>query len=103
MKGFLLLKHPKSRKMILENGKDYILDNAKLVLNQKAELVLVSTSITLMRVESEAEGSLEFLELRQQDAAHEDDWDPNSRLEQLADQRSKAQFATLSYVVQDPN
>ena len=81
MKGFLLLKHPKSRKIVLENGKDYIVDNAKFILNQKAELVLVSTSITVMRVESEADGSLEFLELRQQDAAREDDCDPNSRLE----------------------
>lgn len=41
-KGYLLIKHSKSKKISLEEQK-YLVDKVKLVINKKGELVLLST------------------------------------------------------------
>jgi len=56
-KGFLLLKHPKSKtKNVLDSVRvheQYLLDRAKVELNVKGELIVSSTTLTVLREESE--------------------------------------------------
>lgn len=51
--GFLLLKRQKSRKMDFETNDQYLADKVKLIVNPKGEVVLISTSLTVLRVESD--------------------------------------------------
>ena len=43
----MLLKHLKQKKLSLEEGKKFLVDRVKLVINKKGEVVLVSTSQTV--------------------------------------------------------
>jgi len=57
-KCFLLLKHTKSRKFDFEEeasgkGKSFLVDRIGLNINAKGEVLLVSSTLTVFRVESE--------------------------------------------------
>ncbi len=43
-RGYVMIKHDKDRTFKLTDGLTYILDNVKLVINKKGEVVLCSTS-----------------------------------------------------------
>jgi len=45
-KGYLLLKHNKSKQVDLLVSEEYIVDRIKLIINKKGEVVLISTSLT---------------------------------------------------------
>ena len=46
-KGFLLLRHRKSNPINFGQQDDFLVDNAKIVLNKKSEIVVISTSVTV--------------------------------------------------------
>ena len=62
-RGYLLLKHHKSRKMEFESNSQYLIDKVKLIVNPKGEVILISTSLTVLRVETEDTYSVESMEL----------------------------------------
>jgi len=64
-KAYMLLKHPAKRKIQCVSGQNYLVDKVKLVLNPKREMILVSTTLTVLRVEKEETFSLGSLELSQ--------------------------------------
>lgn len=51
LKGFLLLRHLKSQPLNFDGKEDFLVDNAKVVLNKKNEIIVISTRITVLRVE----------------------------------------------------
>lgn len=48
-KGYVMIKHDKDKSFRLVDDLTYILDNVKLVINKKGEVVLCSTSQTIIR------------------------------------------------------
>ena len=71
--GFLLLKHQKSRRIEFEPNDQYLVDKVKLIVNPKGEIILISTSLTVLRVESEESYSVESMELSQKQREVRDD------------------------------
>ena len=63
IKGFLLLKHQRRNQMDFNAGDQFIADKIKLSLNAKHEVVLFSTSLTVLRSESDENFTVESLEL----------------------------------------
>ena len=63
--GFLLLKRQKNRQMDFAANDQLLADKVKLVINQKGEVILISTSLTVLRVEIDEEYSVESMELSQ--------------------------------------
>ena len=63
IRGFLLLKHQKKNLMDFTTSDCYVADKIKLTLNTKREVVLLSTSLTVLRAESEDNFTVESLEL----------------------------------------
>ena len=63
--GFLLLKRQKNRQMDFTANDQLLADKVKLVINQKGEVILISTSLTVLRVEIDEEYSVESMELSQ--------------------------------------
>ena len=61
--GFLLLKRQKNRQMDFAANDQLLADKVKLVINQKGEVILISTSLTVLRVEIDEEYSVESMEL----------------------------------------
>ena len=65
-KCFLLLKHAKSRKLDFgeseagSKGKSFLVDKIGLTINGKGEVLLISSTLTVFRVESEEENSDSF-------------------------------------------
>ncbi len=49
-RGYLMLKHNKNRKFKLLEGQNYLIDKVKLIINKKGEVVLSSTSTTVIRL-----------------------------------------------------
>jgi len=64
-KGFLMLKHPKSKNFTLLDSYTYIFDKVKLIVNKKGELVISSTTSTVIREEKEDTFTVESLEFSQ--------------------------------------
>lgn len=55
-----------SKKCALKEGDEYLADRIKLLVNVQGEVVLVSTSLTVLRVESEESSSdIESMHLSQ--------------------------------------
>ena len=52
-KHLLLLKHMAKKAISLKCGETFLADKIKLVLNGKKEIVLISTSLTVLRQETE--------------------------------------------------
>jgi hypothetical protein len=46
-RGYLLLKHSKSKKIELKDNENFLVDKVKLIINKKGEIVLISTSLTV--------------------------------------------------------
>lgn len=63
IRGFFLLKHQKKNVMEFMASDCYVADKIKLTLNTKGEVVLLSTSLTVLRSESEDNFTVESLEL----------------------------------------
>ena len=47
-KAYLLLKYNKKKNLSVEEGASYLIDKIKLVINKKGEIVLISTSLTVL-------------------------------------------------------
>jgi len=63
--AFVLLKSHKKNRIKFEKGDTYLIDKVKLVLNPRNEVVLVTTTLTVLRSESEDSFTVESLELSQ--------------------------------------
>ena len=59
--------------MEFETNDQYLVDKVKLIVNAKAEVILISTSLTVLRVESEESNSVESMELSQKQREVRDD------------------------------
>ena len=64
-RAFIALKHPQKHKIKLEVGDNYLADKIKLVINKLDEVVLISTSMTVLRVETDETHTVESMELSQ--------------------------------------
>ena len=64
-RAFIVLKHRKSCEMRFEPDDAYLADKIKLTVNRLGEVVLISTSLTVLRVESEESQTVESMELSQ--------------------------------------
>jgi hypothetical protein len=47
-RGYLLLKHEKTKQFQILEGVNYLIDRAKLVINKKGEVIIVSTASTVL-------------------------------------------------------
>ena len=47
-KGYLVLKYLKAKKLNLGEGNNFLVDRIKLIINKKREIVLISTSLTVL-------------------------------------------------------
>lgn len=47
-KGFLLLRHKKSSPVEFGCQEDFLVDNARVLVNKKYEIVVMSTSVTVL-------------------------------------------------------
>ena len=57
------MKRNRSKKDKLIEGEQYIADRVKIVINKKGEIVVISTSLTVFRAETDDTYSLDQLEL----------------------------------------
>ena len=64
-RGYLMLKHFKSRNFKLQESCQYLLDRVKLSINRKGDLIVSSTSATVIREEKEDTFTVESIELSQ--------------------------------------
>jgi len=64
------LKHPKSRQIKFSPGDQYLADKIKLQINRLGEIVLVSTSLTVLRVETDEPHTVDSMELSQKQHSH---------------------------------
>ena len=69
-RAFIVLKHLRSRPVKFEVGDQYLADKVKLVINKLGELVLISTSVSVLRVETDEPCSVESMELSQKQHTH---------------------------------
>ena len=60
-----MLKSHKNKRNTFTSGEAFLIDKVKLVINPRAEVILVSTSLTVLRSESEDSFTVESLELSQ--------------------------------------
>ena len=70
IKGFILLKHPKTKPVNFKCGDAYLADKIKVIINRLGEVCLVSSSLTVLRVESEETHTIESMELSQKQYTH---------------------------------
>ena len=100
LKGYVMLRAPLKKSKAYQAGDCYIADKIKLTLSPKGDLVLVSTTLTVLVVESESD--MDSLELSQKQ--HEPLVDFKNELEanQGADEKAlylaqgEAEVPTLS-------
>lgn len=59
--------------MEFEANDQYLADKVKLIVNPKGEVILISTSLTVLRVESDESYSVESMELSQKQRDIRDD------------------------------
>ena len=59
--------------MEFEANDSYLADKVKLIVNPKGEIILISTSLTVLRVESDEAYSVESMELSQKQRDIRDD------------------------------
>jgi len=79
-RAYLLLKYSKKKNLSVEEGANYLIDKIKMVLNKKGEIVLISTSLTVLiqysmfKAEDEDSFDVESLELSQKYNNDEDQY-----------------------------
>jgi hypothetical protein len=61
--GFVLLKSLKKNRISFVAGANYLIDKVKLVINPRAEVILETTTLTVLRSESDDTFTVESLEL----------------------------------------
>ena len=66
----MVLKHPSKRVIKFEPKDAYLADKIRLVINAKGEIVLTSTSMTVLRVETDESHTIESMELSQKQHTH---------------------------------
>lgn len=59
--------------MEFEANDQYLADKVKLIVNPKGEVILISTSLTVLRAESDESYSVESMELSQKQRDNRDD------------------------------
>ena len=64
-RAFIVLKHSKNRKISFNVGDAYLADKIKLMINKLGEVILISTSLTVLRVETDETHTVESMELSQ--------------------------------------
>jgi len=63
--AFVLLKCHRNSRNTFNSGDSYLIDKVKLVINPKAEVILISTTLTVLRSESDESFEVESLSLSQ--------------------------------------
>lgn len=63
--AFVLLKCHRNSRNTFNSGDSYLIDKVKLVINPKAEVILISTSLTVLRSESDESFEVDSLSLSQ--------------------------------------
>ena len=63
--AFVLLKCHKNSRYNFNSGDSFLIDKVKLVINPKAEVILISTTLTVLRSESDESFEVESLNLSQ--------------------------------------
>lgn len=63
--AFVLLKCHRNSRTLFNSGDNYLIDKVKLVINPKAEVILISTTLTVLRNESDESFDVESLGLSQ--------------------------------------
>ena len=63
--AFVLLKCHRNSRNTFNSGDSYLIDKVKLVINPKAEVILISTTLTVLRGESDESFEVESLSLSQ--------------------------------------
>lgn len=63
--AFILLKCHKNSRNVFNSGENYLIDKVKLIINPKAEVILISTTLTVLRSESDESFEVESLNLSQ--------------------------------------
>lgn len=61
--GFLLLKSHQTNRCTYAVGENYLCDKIKLIVNPSAQIVLMSTSLTVLSSESDDSMNVDSLEL----------------------------------------
>ena len=61
--AFVLLKCHKNSRYNFNSGDSFLIDKVKLVINPKAEVILISTTLTVLRSESDESFEVESLNL----------------------------------------
>ncbi len=88
IQGFLLLKSHKNNRCSYAVGDTYLCDKIKLYVNQKSEIVLTSTSLTVLSSESDDSMNVESLELSQKQ--HDEDFFAGNEMLAVTHGESKA-------------
>ena len=83
--GFLLLRAHLKKRPEFKQGDAYLVDKVKLIVNRKTELILQSTTLTVLRSESEDSFTVESLELSQK---QHDEAIPNDEILEIPEQIS---------------
>eukprot|EP00347_Sterkiella_histriomuscorum_P016494 403352965 len=71
-KGYAMIKHAKSKTFQLIENQNYLMDQMKLAVNKRAQIVVSTTSISVIREEKEETFTVESLELSQRDEEEEE-------------------------------
>ena len=58
-----MLKYPKKKTIRFEPGDNYLADKIRLIINKLGEIVLMSTAMTVLRVETDETHTIESMEL----------------------------------------
>lgn len=64
------MKHPKSRTIKFDLGDNYLADKIKLMINKLGEIILISSTMTVLRVETNETHTVESMELSQKQDTH---------------------------------
>ena len=64
-RAFIVLKYPKKKTIRFEPGDKYLADKIRLIINKLGEIVLMSTAMTVLRVETDETHTIESMELSQ--------------------------------------
>lgn len=99
--AFVLLKCHRNSRNTFNSGDSYLIDKVKLVINPKAEVILISTSLTVLRSESDESFEVDSLSLSQKQ--HDDAIMDDQSNEMLAKEGREAfqEMLKIPYIMID--
>ena len=83
------MKYPKKKVIKFEAGDNYLADKIRLIINKLGEVILISTTMTVLRVESDDTHTVESMELSQKQHTHR-----QNQIEQ--EERDRAYFENIT-------